>query len=141
MTKRLFSPLHIAFALLLVALVAYAAPVELDRVERVMLGGAYVGSSATASTANKLTRTLAASQSIDFAGVTDVCEDSPTITVTGATVGDTCNVGTPATMPHANAWVTCYVSATNTVRVRLCAHGASGNPSAATYYVRVFSSQ
>lgn len=81
---------------------------------------------------------FAASSAIDFAGVTDQCEDSSGITVTGAAVNDLCTVGAPASMPCTHCWVTCYVSAADTVKVRLCAHGASGNPASATYAVRVF---
>lgn len=101
----------------------------------------WVGSNSTLTSANAITKSLGASQSLDFGGVTDACENSADITVTGAAVGDACVVGPPATLPSTNSWVFCYVSAASTVKVRHCAHGASGNPSAATYYVRVFSSQ
>lgn len=86
----------------------------------------------------QISDSYAASSSIDFAGVTDGCEDSGNITVTGAAVNDTCEVGPPATLPSTNSWVQCRVTATNTVVVRHCAHGASGNPASATYTVRVF---
>ncbi len=96
-------------------------------------GGVVIGAAGTA-----LSDSFAASAAIDFAGVTDTCEDSSGITVTGAAVNDVCAVGPPAALPHANSWVLCYVSATDTVKVRHCAHGASGDPAEATYAVRVF---
>ena len=105
-------------------------------------GGLFIGTAMTAATENRLTKSPATgATSIDFAGVTDQCEDSPNVTVTGAQVGDTCNVGTPAAMPCTHCWLTCYVSAADTAKVRLCAHGASGNPAAANYRVRTFSNQ
>lgn len=102
----------------------------------------YVGPAATVGTdSNHVDAMLApVATSIDFAGVTDQCEDSSAITVTGAAVGDPCSVGKPATMPCAHCWLDCYVSAANAVKVRLCAHGASGNPAAANYQVRTISS-
>lgn len=96
-------------------------------------GGLQIGQSGTA-----ISDSYAASSSIDFSGVTDQCEDSSGITVTGASANDVCVVGPPATMACTHCWVSCYVSAANTVKVRLCAHGASGDPAAATYAVRVF---
>lgn len=90
------------------------------------------------STGTAIQDSYAASASIDFAGVTDNCEDSSSITVTGAAVNDVCEVGPPATLPSTGSWVGCRVTATDTVVIRHCAHGASGNPAAATYSVRVF---
>lgn len=134
--------LLVVLALGLVASVALAGPSILQRNRVAFMNGVFVATgSRVATSGNLITQALGASSSIDFAGVTDTCEDSSAITVTGAAAGDPCIVGSPATMPHANSWTMCYVSATNAVKVRHCAHGASGNPAAATYYVRVISSQ
>ncbi len=90
------------------------------------------------ATGTPILTSYAGSGSIDFAGVTDACEDSPGQTLTGAAVNDVCAVGLPTTGFHANSWTTCYVSAADTVKVRYCAHGASGNPSAMTIKFRTF---
>jgi hypothetical protein len=129
--KRTFNVLAlvVCFATL-VGGVAYATNQFLYLVQA--SGGIKVGATGT-----DISDSYAASSAIDFAGVTDQCEDSSGITVTGAAVNDVCTVGPPATMPCAHCWLTCYVSAANTVKVRLCAHGASGNPASATYAVRV----
>jgi hypothetical protein len=78
----------------------------------------------------------AATASLDFAGVTDSCE-SLTIAITGAAVNDTCSLGSNAS-PSASSWFYCYVSSADVVTVRHCAHGASGNPAAASFSVRTF---
>ena len=80
----------------------------------------------------------AASYTIDFAGVTDVCEDSAAQTLTGAAVNDVCVVGAPASGPHANSWFTCYVSAADAIKIRHCGHGATGNIASGTYNARTF---
>ena len=134
--------LPIFLLLLAFAGVAFAASsATVQRTPWVFLAPLYVGSTGDVTAGNKVSKLLGASSSIDFGGVTDSCEDSSGITVTGAAAGDVCSVGAPSTMPSATSWITCYVSAANTVKVRHCSHGASGNPAAQTYYVRVISSQ
>lgn len=125
-----------------VAGVAHAAP-ALQKLASAFTGGVWIVSPGIAfSDAHKITESLGtANVSIDFAGVTDQCEDSAGQTVTGAAVGDTCTLGLPSTMPGTHSWVTCRVSAANTVILRHCSHGASGNPAAADYRVRTFSNQ
>lgn len=111
-----------------------------NNVDTISFSGLGIGTTVGVTLGNTGTRiqdSYAASASIDFAGVTDACEDSSGITVTGAEVNDGCVVGPPASLPSANSWFFCYVSAADTVKVRHCAHGASGNPAAATYTVRV----
>ena len=138
--KRLLFGAGLGVALL--AATAFAAiQFEPHYVAQFFKAPVYVGSSSVVSTAHAITESLGGSYSIDFGGVTDSCEDSAGQTLTGAAVGDVCEVGTPATLPSSTSWITCYVSAANTVKVRHCSHGASGNPAAATYYVRTFSSQ
>jgi len=133
---------HLSLVAVVLVLATVAAAAEIsDILQLRIVSKLWVGARSTMTSANAITRVLGASSSIDFGGVTDSCEDSSGITVTGALAGDACSVGTPATMPSATSWVTCYVSAADTVKVRHCSHGASGNPAAATYYVRVISSQ
>lgn len=125
----------------LVASVAFAAPFVIDEVARVMNGGFFVHQRAIPNaSANKVTRMLGGSATIDFVAGTIICTDSTAITVTGALVGDACFVGGPAA-PQANSTFTCYVSATDNVKVRHCPVGTAADPASATYYVRVVSSQ
>lgn len=130
MRRNLQTYLAVGITALLIGGVALAnyfnAPV-------IMKGGLTLGGLGT-----RIDDSYAASSAIDFAGVTDQCEDSGAITVTGAAVNDVCVVGPPATMPGTHSWLTCYVSAADAVKVRHCSHGASGNPASATYTVRVF---
>lgn len=93
-----------------------------------------------ATETNAITKTLSGSAVIDFASATITCSDSSAITVTGATIGDACAVGTPAAAT-ANSDFSCYVSAANTVLVRHCPAGTAADPASATYYVRLFSAQ
>ena len=98
---------------------------------------------AQTSTANKVTRMLAGSATIDFASVTITCEDSAAITVTGAAVNDPCFVGPPTTISAASTGLhsnfTCYVNAADAVKVRHCAAGTADDPASATFEVRVIS--
>jgi hypothetical protein len=60
------------------------------------------------------------------------------INVTGAATGSECVVGLPAS-PTANLSFTCYVSATNQVKLRACnPTGSPINPASAAYSVRTF---
>lgn len=88
-----------------------------------------------------ITKSYGASATIDFGSTTTTCNDSTAITVTGAVAGDACFVGPPTTGGSTNASYTCYVSATNNVKVRHCAAGTADDPASATFYVRVFSQQ
>lgn len=130
--------------LLLVAVLTIAATAfALNRFQTVVdfLGGIRVGGASTIGTAaNKVTRMLGGSETVDFGSVTITCQDSTGHTVTGALVGDPCFVGAPAS-PQANSNFTCYVSAADTVKVRHCAHGTAADPASATYYTRVVSNQ
>lgn len=95
--------------------------------------------------ANRITRSMGGSITFDFASTTITCEDSTGITVTGARAGDACFVGAPTTISGAGTGLhstfSCYVSASDTVKVRHCAAGTADNPASATFYVRVFSAQ
>lgn len=93
---------------------------------------------------SKITRSLGASATINFASATDTCADSSAITVTGARTGDVCMVGPPTGIGTSDAGATstfsCYVSANDAVKVRFCTIGAE-DPASATFYVRIFSNQ
>ena len=121
--------------------VAKATPMDLYRVQHIMLAGFFVGPTAAAVATNKVTTMLGASATIDFTTATTTCTESSAITVTGAVVGDVCAVGTPAAGGSANATYTCYVSATNAVKVRHCAAGTADDPASGTFYVRTISAQ
>lgn len=111
----------------------------------VLLGPLSIHTSDTKINANRITRSLGGSATIDFASTTITCEDSTAITVTGARTGDACFVGAPTTISGAGTGLhstfSCYVSASDAVKVRHCAAGTADNPASATFYVRVFSAQ
>lgn len=94
--------------------------------------------------ADRITRALGASATIDFAAAAVGCEDSSAITVYGARVGDTCSVGVPISVATADAGAegnfTCRVSASDAVKVRFCTTSYE-NPASETFRVRVISSQ
>lgn len=128
----------------LVSLVAVAAPnINIDGNARWMRAGFWVmpqtiGGQTVA--ANKVTRMLGASATIDFAAATITTVDSSAITVTGAQVGDPCFVGPPAAVV-VNASFTCLVTAADAVKVRFTPAGTAADPLSGTYFVRVVSSQ
>lgn len=95
--------------------------------------GLTVGTSGT-----KIDDSYAASSTIDFASTTNTTADSANITVTGAAVGDGCVVGVPVAAQVAGASFTCFVTAADTVVVRLSALGAGIDPTSGSFTVRVF---
>ena len=57
----------------------------------------------------------------NFQGVTaSLCKDSGAVTVTGASAGDKCSVTPNATAGALNLGFTCYVSASNAVKIHVC---------------------
>ena len=134
---------------LLLATVALAAPATIGGISESahwFKSGIFVGPQSTAaSSGNRVSRMLAGSIAFDFASVTITCEDSTGITITGAQTGDPCFVGPPTTISGAGTGLhssfTCYVSASDTVKVRHCAAGTADNPASATFNVRVISAQ
>ena len=120
-----------------------APPISKDGVVRWMQAGMWVmpqtiGGQTNA--ANKVTRMLGASSTIDFAAATITTVDSAAITVTGAQVGDPCFVGPPAAVV-VNASFTCLVTAADAVKVRFTPAGTIADPLSGTFFVRVISSQ
>lgn len=82
---------------------------------------------------------LSTTSSIDFgATAANTCEESAAITLTGAAVGDSVHVGTPAA-PAANSAIWGYISAADAVRVRRCnvSVAALADPAAETYRITV----
>lgn len=126
--------------LVLVASMAWGATVYTNIFRNLQVKGPIlIGNTA----ANAIDAALVGSIAFDFASVTITCEDSTGITVTGAVAGDPCFVGAPTTVSGAGTGLhssfTCYVSATDTVKVRHCAAGTADNPASATFNVRVLS--
>lgn len=106
----------VCLALVTVPIAAYATGnTPIDFQDRWVKGGLWIGASATA--ANKLTRTLGASATINFASTVVGKVDSSAITVTGAKVGDPCSVGVPVAAGAQPAQFTCYVSAADAAKV------------------------
>lgn len=107
--------------LALVTTVTFAAassgPISIQAIQWWFKSGIYVGSASTASTANKVTKILSASATIDFTTSTAGHTQSSSITVTGATAGDPCFVGVPTAAAALKANFSCQVDATNSVKV------------------------
>jgi hypothetical protein len=119
--------------------VAYATP-ALQRLRVIFAGGLTVANTAaTQVSGNTVTKILAGSETVDFASLTTTCADSTGHTVTGAAVGDRCVVSAPAAPGNEN--FTCYVSATNTVKVHACAAGTAVDAASGSYKTLVFSTQ
>jgi hypothetical protein len=92
---------------------------NIDNALRILKGGVTIGATGTA-----LSDSYAASATIDFASTTVGAVDSSSITVTGAAANDVCVVGPPSSLT-ANAAFSCYVDASNSVKVRFTPLAAS----------------
>jgi len=94
--------------------------------------------------ASKISRALGASATINFAPQGATCTDSSAVTVLGARAGDPCVVGVPLAVTNVDggslSTFSCFVSAADAVKVRLCSQ-ASEDVASATFYVRVISAQ
>lgn len=116
-----------------------------------MPGGLHIGPKSMHTTndkinADRITRTLGATATVDFAAGTIKCDLSSAITVLGARTGDPCHVGAPTTLGYdggagLNATFTCHVSANDAVKIKHCPAGTADDPPEASYQVRVISSQ
>lgn len=95
--------------------------------------GVTIGTTGTA-----IADSYAAASTIDFASTSDDTRDSSNITVTGAAVGDACEVGVPVAAQVSGASFTCLVTATDTVVVRLSACKAAVDPASGSFTVRTF---
>lgn len=88
-----------------------------------------------------VTKLLRCTKTVDLANAdNDVCTADEDITCTGATVGAECIVNAPTAASVAGSQFTCFVSATDTVKLRHCCNKdtSSCDPGSATYSVRVF---
>jgi hypothetical protein len=146
--KKTTIVLGVVLATLLATVVWAAVPPNKDQGPRWMAGGMWVmppSQAANTTTANKVTRMLAFSSTIDFASATITCRDSSAISVPGAQVGDPCFVGMPATLTAGGTGLhesfTCYVSAADNVKVRACAAGTADDPASVTFRGQVISTQ
>lgn len=125
--------------------------IELDVSQRVKVytGGLLIGPTSLLTTnasinANRITRSLGTSATIDVASTgTLACSDSAAITLVGAKVGDPCFVGLPATQPtNGSGTFLCVATAADQIKLRFCNPSAGAlDPSSATFYFRVLSSQ
>lgn len=88
---------------------------------------------------NFTSRTISATVSISFPSVTAGSYNDQTTTVSGAAVGDTVTLGPPAggTELPAGFHAFGFVSATNTVTVRMINNGGTADPVTATWRVSV----
>ena len=110
---------------LFIAAVAHAATERVDKTGGAypvhFNKGVYIGPNVpnpTNSTANKVSRLLSTSATIDFTSTLVGRVESTGITLTGARVGDACMVGENATAGALKADFSCYVSAADTVKIR-----------------------
>lgn len=85
----------------------------------------------------RITAVLLGSATLDFGSINAAASADLTITVTGAAVGDTVDLGRPAA-PAAGIIFQAFVSAANTVTVRATnITAAPVDPASATYKVAV----
>jgi len=117
----------IALAVLLFAGSAFAVAQQMDlNVSRfltafrtgILIGRHADNPSDTQINGNRITRSLGASATIDFAASSGAQELSSAITVLGARAGDACSVGPNATAGALKGQFECFVSASDAVKVR-----------------------
>lgn len=134
----------IVIALLVLATSAFAATQFTNILNLKVKGKTLLGTGT--ETGNTITNSLGTSATIDFASATiggsTLISDGgvSTVTVTGAVVGDVCEVDAPAAAAALKANFNCYVTAADTVTVRFTPEDrvraqvalSSGTPSTAT---------
>lgn len=125
--KTTMTKLKFLFATLLVSGIAFAAIQQLDdNTSRflsafrtgILVGRAVDNPSDTQINANRVTRLLGASATVDFASAREGSELSAAITVKGARAGDACAVGIPAAAAALKAEFECAVTASDEVKIR-----------------------
>lgn len=109
------------------------AGIALEVVGTISGAGLSVGGSSTVITGMRST-----SVTLDFpnSASNNSCNDL-TATVSGAVAGDVVSIGAPSASLLSQATVFGYVSAPNTVTIRYCRNGTSGNPASGTYKILV----
>ncbi len=142
---------------------ASSGPIAIDRIQRWLAGGFFAGSNATLRTENKVTNMLGTRCDWDAPAISDSAVatgfnvTSGACTLTGAATGDPCFTSWPVSLilnddagtNISAATPTCFVSATNAVKIRLIpsakqdggAGPAGFDAQDAGYFVRVISSQ
>lgn len=112
--------------------------------EGVVYGGSRLGLNEWSSNQFATTLTIDAGTAITSsvqgtisatAPTTQGCADTSSGTITGAIVGAECSVGSPSTV-DTNVNASCYVSATGTIKLRLCCVSSTCTTSARSYSVR-----
>jgi hypothetical protein len=102
-------------------------------------GNASFNGSTTLGSGTPITKHLSATATLDFASITaPACAADLTITVTGAAVGDTVNLGAPNASVAAGVQFFGWVSASNTVSVRACAFSGTPDPASGTFRADVW---
>lgn len=84
----------------------------------ILVGPASIFTTDAKINASRVTRSLGASATIDFTSAYAGSALSSSITVTGARAGDPCTVGVPTAAAALLADFTCFVDATNSVKVQ-----------------------
>lgn len=92
----------------------------------------------TINAGTPILKALSSTATLDFGNLAAIgCEDL-TITVTGAALGDTTDIGVPnGSVPTTTAQFSGWVSATNTVTIRYC-DLVGGNPASGTFRATVW---
>lgn len=103
-------------------------------------GGVKVAPATLINSAPTVTRILKVDGGVDLASVTTTCTETAAMTLTGARLGDPCIVGSSAAFT-ANLTYSCYVSANDAVKVRVCAAGTAADAASAGFTANVISTQ
>lgn len=104
------------------------------------MGGMKVAPASLITTAPTVSRILKVDGGVDLGSVTTTCTETGAMTLTGARLGDPCIVGSSAAFT-ANLTYSCYVSASDAVKVRVCAAGTAADAASAGFTVNVISTQ
>lgn len=117
----------------------FAGP-ALERLRKIFESGVQIGLTGTT-----IDHSGAATSAYMYGDVlANTCAETGAITVNGASLGDTCEVGSTLATPTADAGtyylMRCRVTATNTVKGKACAIGQNINFPDAGYKYRTFSS-
>ena len=88
----------------------------IDALPRYLKGGTFIGSASTASTTNKLSESLSVAATIDFAASSGGMVLSSAITLAGAALGDTCEIGPPTAAAALLGKYGCRVTAADEVK-------------------------
>lgn len=96
------------------------------------------GGVAFSSGGTAVTKHLTTTSVIDFASTSSTCITSSGITLTGAVLGDRCEVGFSQDLSAINGSFTCQVTATDTAKVKFCSGAATQDPASTTFTVEAW---